>query len=98
MFKLVSILLILATALTFKGCEPFGPRVFYGKTIQDPSIPTKLSIYFNTVQPCTKSYVQLVRKSGLVKIQCKTETLSLSKNTEYYNTSLHKCETNVIDW
>lgn len=37
MFKITVIALLLTISLTFKPCEPFGTRIFYGDVVQDES-------------------------------------------------------------
>ena len=55
-------------------------------------------MYFNTAEPCLSSYLQLVTKSGLEKVQCPTTSLSLSKATNRYKTYIHKCSTDLVNY
>lgn len=98
MHKAVLLLLIISTCLAFKDCEPFGTRVFYGEKAHNKDSEEKLVIQFNTKQNCEKSYLLVVKKSGLDKIQCSTNTLSLSAKVNNYATSIHRCSISDINF
>lgn len=91
MQRIISILLLALACSCLKPCEPFGPRVFYGKNIQQASSSEKFAVYFNTFEACESSYLQLVTKSGLLKVYCSTSQLSLSKATGNYEAYVHRC-------
>lgn len=64
--------------------------------VQDKNSEEKLQIFFNTAEECARSYVQLIKKSGLEKVECTITPLHLSKNVNNYQTFIHKCSlTNV---
>jgi hypothetical protein len=79
-------------------CSPLWPRIFYGQSVSSASSTDKLVIYFNTAQPCTQSYIQIVTKGGMTRVNCETTSLSLSKNTNHYQTHIHKCHTDAINY
>ena len=99
MFKqLLVVLSLTLTCLAFKSCEPFGQRIFYGQQIKDNSSSEKMVIYFNTVDLCERSYAQLITKAGIQKILCSTTSLKLSAQTNNYQTYIHKCRTDLIEY
>lgn len=96
MIKLVLSLLLISLICTFKPCEPFGTRIFYGEIVKDRESEEKLEIYFNTASECNRSYVQLIRRTGLEKIDCSITALNLSKNVNNYQAFIHKCKISTI--
>ena len=95
---LLSLALLLSLSSAGPLCQPLWPRIFYGKSVSTPASSDRLTVYFNTAQPCEKSYAQLVLKSGLLRINCQTTALSLSKNTDHYQTNIHKCSTDAVNF
>lgn len=91
----LSLLALSLPAASFNPCEPFGPRLSYGPLIVSPS-PIKLQIHFNTATPCLNSYVQLVARSGMTRVQCETTPLNLSANVNHYQTYIHKCQIDTL--
>lgn len=84
MHRIVLSLLLVSLVCTFKPCEPFGTRIFYGEIAQNKESEEKLEVYFNTASECNRSYVQLIRRTGLEKIDCSITALHLSKNVNNY--------------
>lgn len=98
MLKIALVALLACLTLTFKPCEPFGARIFYGAVVQDKNSQEKLQIYFNTAHNCDQSYVQLIKKTGLEKVECSITALQLSKNVNNYQTYIHKCSVASVNF
>jgi len=77
--KLIVFLTILISILSQAPCEPFAIRVFYGDILQDPTSNFKASIYFNTNEICSDSFINVMTKSRMKKNKCETETVQTSQ-------------------
>ena len=94
----IILIVLVSWSLASPSCVPLWPRMFYGNSIKDSSSSDKLSIYFNTKEACSHSYVQIITKNGMNRIVCETTAISLSEHTNYYKTYVHKCHTDVIKY
>jgi hypothetical protein len=98
MNQLLFLLLLTSTCLASRACQPLAPRMFYGDSISNPSSTRRLSIYFNTNRPCLGSHLQLLTKGGKQFVSCQTTSLRLSSNMSNYQTHIHKCHTDLIQY
>ena len=94
----IMLIALVSCSLALPSCEPLWPRMFYGKSIKDPSSSDKLSSYFNTREACSNSYVQIITKNGMNRVTCQTTAISLSEHTNFYRTYVQKCHTDAIKY
>ena len=98
-FPLITFLLAFALAtnpssLMDNPCQPFGLRIALGQTIYNTNSPEILSIWFNTPETCSKSFINLEKSSTEIqKVYCDTWETGMSK----YKTFIHRCSITSLE-
>ena len=75
-----------------QNCKPFGVKIQYGQHLIDINSKHKITISFNTPDPCTHSFLRVLSATGFQQINCQSNTITTSPNMQGFIAYVQKCD------
>ena len=86
--SIIICILIFGQALTEEPCEPYGVRLALGNHYADSSSSQRLTIRFNTLELCSRSFIEIYPSTSEdLRVLCSSTLLTFDTYASY----IHEC-------